>query len=273
MNSLTKQIHNAQVSNIINIINKNTTQWYLKQLDKLMTTNQKAYKEDQVKHVRHTQHVSELLINDDEQSKLQPDIVTKDNQTFNFSVSQNQLAMYKTKIEKYGKIFDNKNVIPIIITPWLQMDPRSVIEMSRYCKPDKLFKSLSFWTIYMKSQKLEKYSSYSKDNNLNHFDTEVQTTAQAAQSSAKKVQTNNNYSFLVIYCVLLQQLLRFCFGVKYVLNKEDITPQITFMLVQIRSQQHSSGTVQQIYQIQKRYNLPNVSHSVISSPNSATRKI
>ncbi|CAL6111271.1 Hypothetical_protein [Hexamita inflata] len=102
------------------------------------------------------------------------------------------LAMYKTKIEKYGKIFDNKNVIPIIITPWLQMDPRSIIEMSRYCKPDKLFKSLSFWTIYMESQKLEKYSSYSKENNLNHFDTEVQRTAQAAQSSAKKAQTNND---------------------------------------------------------------------------------
>ncbi|CAL5972058.1 Hypothetical_protein [Hexamita inflata] len=131
-------------------------------------------------------------VNDDEQSKLQPDIVTKDNQTFDFSVSKNPLAMYKTKIEKYSKIFDNKNVIPIIITPWLQMDPRSIIEMSRYCKPDKQFKSLSFWTIYMESQKLEKYSSYSKENNLNHFDTEVQRTAQAAQSSAKKAQTNND---------------------------------------------------------------------------------
>ncbi|CAL6045281.1 Hypothetical_protein [Hexamita inflata] len=108
-------------------------------------------------------------VNDDEQSKLQPDIVTKDNQTFDFSVS-------KTKIEKYGKIFDNKNVISIIITPWLQMDPRSVFEMSRYYKPDKLFKSLSFWTIYMESQKLEKYSSCSKENNLNHFDTEAQRT-------------------------------------------------------------------------------------------------
>ncbi|CAL5996285.1 Hypothetical_protein [Hexamita inflata] len=72
------------------------------------------------------------------------------------------------------------------------MDPRSIIEMSRYCKPDKLFKSLSFWTIYMESQKLEKYSSYSKENNLNHFDTEVQRTAQAAYSSAKKAQTNND---------------------------------------------------------------------------------
>ncbi|CAL6100850.1 Hypothetical_protein [Hexamita inflata] len=44
----------------------------------------------------------------------------------------------------------------------------------------------------MESQKLEKYSSYSKENNLNHFDTEVQRTAQAAQSSAKKTQTNND---------------------------------------------------------------------------------
>ncbi|CAL6098976.1 Reverse_transcriptase [Hexamita inflata] len=165
MNGLTKQIHNAQVSNIINIIDK-----------------------------KHNPMVCRTArqVNDDEQSKLQPDIVTKDNQTFDFSVSKNPLAMYKTKIEKYGKIFDNKNVIPIIITPWLQMDPRSIIEMSRYCKPDKLFKSLSFWTIYMESQKLEKYSSYSKENNLNHFDTEVQRTAQAAQSSAKKAQTNND---------------------------------------------------------------------------------
>ncbi|CAL6075138.1 Reverse_transcriptase [Hexamita inflata] len=116
MNGLTKQIHNAQVSNIINIIDK-----------------------------KHNPMVCRTArqVNDDEQSKLQPDIVTKDNQTFDFSVSKNPLAMYKTKIEKYGKIFDNKNVIPIIITPWLQMDPRSIIEMSRYCKPDKLFKSLS----------------------------------------------------------------------------------------------------------------------------------
>ncbi|CAL6009752.1 Hypothetical_protein [Hexamita inflata] len=46
--------------------------------------------------------------------------------------------------------------------------------------------------ILLESQKLEKYSSYSKENNLNHFDTEVQRTAQAAQSSAKKAQTNND---------------------------------------------------------------------------------
>ncbi|CAL5978392.1 Hypothetical_protein [Hexamita inflata] len=44
----------------------------------------------------------------------------------------------------------------------------------------------------MESQKLEKYSSYSKENNLNHFDTEIQRTAQAAQLSAKKAQTNND---------------------------------------------------------------------------------
>ncbi|CAL6011418.1 Hypothetical_protein [Hexamita inflata] len=47
MNGLTKQIHNAQVSNIINIIDKNTTQWYVEQLDKLMTMNNPSYNQIQ----------------------------------------------------------------------------------------------------------------------------------------------------------------------------------------------------------------------------------
>ncbi|CAL6076745.1 Reverse_transcriptase/endonuclease [Hexamita inflata] len=66
MNGLTKQIHNAQVSNIINIIDKKHNPMVCK------TARQ---------------------VNDDEQSKLQPDIVTKDNQTFDFSVSKNPLAI------------------------------------------------------------------------------------------------------------------------------------------------------------------------------------
>ncbi|CAL5981277.1 RT/endonuclease [Hexamita inflata] len=47
MNGLTKQIHNAQVSNIINIIDKNTTQWYVEQLDKLTTMNNPSYNQIQ----------------------------------------------------------------------------------------------------------------------------------------------------------------------------------------------------------------------------------
>ncbi|CAL6009133.1 Hypothetical_protein [Hexamita inflata] len=162
-----------------------------------------------------------------------PDIVTKDNQTFDFSVSKNPLAMYKTEIEKYCKIFNNNNC--------RQVDPRSVIEMSRYCKPDKLFKSLSFWTIYMESQKLEKYSSYSKENNLNRFS-------------------------LFIPCNIL------CVAI-------TIAEVLFWSEICFKQRRHHTvnyvyaGTVQQIYQIQKRSTTFQMSRTALSpGPNSAEQK-
>ncbi|CAL6050928.1 Hypothetical_protein [Hexamita inflata] len=60
-------------------------------------------------------------------------------------------------------------------------------------KTKRIFTSHIYAHIYHYIKEvLTDYFSYSIENNLNHFDTEVQRTAQAAQSSAKKAQTNND---------------------------------------------------------------------------------
>ncbi|CAL6066747.1 Hypothetical_protein [Hexamita inflata] len=82
MNGLTKQIHNAQVSNIINIIDKKHNPMVCK------TARQ---------------------VNDDEQSKLQPDIVTKDNQTFDFS-ARTHLLCTKQKSRNMARSLTTKTL-------------------------------------------------------------------------------------------------------------------------------------------------------------------
>jgi hypothetical protein len=65
-------------------------------------------------------------------------------QTFDFTNRVELNAGYTDKVKKYKDAFKNPPVIPIVVTPWLDIHPESVKSMKKYLNISQLFKMLAF---------------------------------------------------------------------------------------------------------------------------------
>ena len=98
-----------------------------------------------------------------------------DQQMFDFTIKEKINEGYNEKIRKYLRYFTKEDgytpVIPIVISPWLQMHKGSATSMSKHCNPQSLFKELAFWTSDLETTKLTRYIEYSKISNEDFLDT------------------------------------------------------------------------------------------------------
>ena len=112
----------------------------------------------------------------------------KDRRTFDFTcISTSMTAAYNKKVEKYRNDGFAEPLIPIVVTPRMEMHPGSVESMRKYINIASMFKMLAVNTANQTVQRINSYNDRKAESNLRHAETVK------CQPDSRRFVTNASY--------------------------------------------------------------------------------
>ncbi|CAL6082382.1 RT/endonuclease [Hexamita inflata] len=119
-------------------------------------------------------------------SNSRPDIVTElDSQHFDVTITIDTQKAYNQKINKYKKL-GYGDIIPIVVSPQLQMYPKTIEQMKKYYDMQKLYKDIAYNVIKMEVEKSRMYEEEVKNYlELQHLNIQSKLKVQPVFRKAK----------------------------------------------------------------------------------------